>query len=824
MKDALLPEVAIEFLVDCLESSPIHLARIKGGAPKCAVIQRKKSDGAPKTREELIAETREWMEAWSSWNQYFTSGQVRSDIEENPPKKEKPTERDIHAVRFLAVDLDPRKIPKDWTGTGSDWVEVERARILPTLTTDLPAGVPGPPSRVLDSGGGYWGIWLLETPFTIDDPDQDIAWAKAHRAHLIELYREHFGNDAAIVDGVANIDRLCRLPGSLNRPDKKKREEKGRSDAPAKWLTEHCSDRRYPIGAFAPPQGGKSKEAAISRVVKFEADSVKRVANLDAELPSTVPPVVKRVIACGEDPENSEPHRFGWSRSEWQWWATCELARQEVEPETIYSILLDPGWGISASVLDKGSGAESYARRQVERAMEEVEDDPLLAEINARHASVIVGGSSRVLRESWDPLFERRTVEYLKKDAFKDFWNTRRVAVPAGNGKIQEMPAGDWWFRHRLRRSYEDVNYAPGKDLPEGVYNLWQGFAVSPAEGDCGLYLAHVRDNICGGVEEHFEYLIRWMAYAVQCPNRPGHVAVVMRGEKGTGKGVFTSHFGALWGRHFVQITNPDHLTKFNSLIEQASVVFLDEATRPKDKKHEAILKGMVTEESVKVERKGIDVVNRQNVLHLILASNDLSVIKATGDERRYFVLDVSSARRQDHAYFEAIDEQMRTGGYEALLKLLLEMDISGFNVRRAPKTAALQDQVDRNLEPMDEWLLTLLLDGRLPNNVTRTVKGSPRAIPRRAWWGPSAEDLEDGLRQHASETVPRLRDESDVALGKFLDDWGVTSPEKGGRRSRAFPPLPELRATWCEKHGPRDWPRDGDWEAVGDEDNEALG
>ena len=214
----------------------------------------------------------------------------------------------------------------------------------------------------------------------------------------------------------------------------------------------------------------------------------------------------------------------------------------------------------------------------------------------------------------------------------------------------------------------------------------------------------------------------------------------------------------------------------------------------------------MTTEGEVNIERKGVDVRRRPNVLHLILASNDLSVVRATGDERRYFVLDVSSSQRQEHSYFRAIQEQMRAGGHGALLKMLMELDLAGFNVRRAPRTTALQDQVDRNLEPMDEWVLTLLIEGTLPNNV--------RGIANRAWWGESGPDARDGLVDHARRTVPRLRDATETALGRFLTDWGVECPERGGKRSRAFPPLAELRAAWCEKHGQREWPGgdDAEW------------
>jgi hypothetical protein len=77
----------------------------------------------------------------------------------------------------------------------------------------------------------------------------------------------------------------------------------------------------------------------------------------------------RAVIAQGFDPD--EPDKFPGSRSEWLFFACCEKVRAGCSDDTIYSVITDPSFGVSASVLDKGSGVEDYAVRQIERAREQ---------------------------------------------------------------------------------------------------------------------------------------------------------------------------------------------------------------------------------------------------------------------------------------------------------------------------------------------------------------------------------------------------------------------------------------------------------------------
>jgi len=476
---------------------------------------------------------------------------------------------------------------------------------------------------------------------------------------------------------------------------------------------------RYPLSAFtrAQPIQAAWKEGGAplgsrSPTVPRVPGNVARLESLDT-LPDAVTLKTKILITQGHDPDELGPV----DRSRVVLRVCCDLVRAGVDDATIYAIITDEAYEISASVRDKGASKERYALRQIERA-KEFAISPHLLRFNERFAVIEnYGGRCRVIEEQPDPAFNGRPVlTFQSFDDFKNRW--MHMKVPCGfdkNGRPIEVPLGKWWLDQSARRQYTSISFSPGREL-EGVYNLWRGFAVEPRPGDKHLrFLEHVRVDLCNGDETSYQYLLSWMARAVQVPNAPGEVAVVLRGRKGTGKGTFAKTFGALFGRHYWQVSDARHIVgNFNAHLRDCVVLFGDEAFWAGDKKHEGVLKALITEDTFVVERKGFDAEAAPNYVHLIMASNAQWVVPASYDERRFLVLDVSPAHMQDKTYFGAIDADMKSGGLGNLLHDLLTRDISAFDHRTVPQTAALQDQKIHSLEPHEEFWFRRLCDASL--------------------------------------------------------------------------------------------------------------
>lgn len=777
------PQASLDFLRWLRPGGPWVLTAIppEGGLTTTATFTEEKAD-------RLLS----WVaERSGKLNIYFMVNPSRGPLQSKAKKE------DVEAMEFLHVDIDPAK--------GAD-PDKERLRILPILE-----GFSPPPSAIIDSGGGYQGFWRLDEPLHIGGDPVRIVDAEAYNQQ-IEVVT---GGDSCF-----NLDRIMRLPGTVNVPSEKKRKA-GRVERLAQAVHLAADGGPYSLAEFTAAPRVQNAGSSSTATVQISGNLPPVLID---DLPELVSQRTRMLIVQGDDPD--DPTKYG-SRSDVVWAVCCELVRARCPDDMIASVLLDPDYGISGHVLAQKRTRE-YVARQIQRAKEQVEE-PLLRVMNEAHAVIAdLGGKCRVISEVMDLTMERPRSR-ISKQSFDDFRNRymhQRVQVgETKDGAPIYKPAGKWWLEHAMRRQYTSMVFAPGREVPD-AYNLWRGFACEAIPGTGHEpFLKHVMDNICTGNAEHYTYLVRWMARAVQRPAEAGEVAVVLRGGQGTGKGTFFQMFGSLFGRHFLHVSAAKHLVgQFNAHLRDCVFLFADEAFFAGDKQHESVLKTLVTEETLVVEGKGVDAEVAPNFTHLGMASNSFWVVPAGADERRFFVLDVGEGSKQNSSYFKALRKAMDAGGREALLHYLMTLDLSEYDVRKVPQTDALREQKLFSLSAEEQWWMERLMDGR-------TTAGSPQ-------WDTTVQKAHlqaDYLRYAESQRI--MRRVSPTALGKFLSRvlpgefpasvQRMTDVERDDghghthvTRERAYwydlPTLEESRAEWDRKFGgPYGWPRDDAEEPV---------
>lgn len=252
-------------------------------------------------------------------NLYFQVNPVKPEVRDRKAKKE-----DVAAAAYLYVDIDnPDALQR-----------IADFAIAPTA--------------VVFSGGGYNVYWRLAEPIT----EHGIAEAK--NRWLVE----QLDGDRAATD----VSRILRLPGTMNLPDKRKR-ERGREPAAA-YVVEELTDwsREYPAETFDESGGGlPSKSNGEGRDVPPDLRATTLPDGFDGRL--------RDVATLGDDPQHPRgtPAARYPSRSEAVFAVSCGLARFGLSREEIASILLNTEYRISESVLEKSNPID-YALKQADKA------------------------------------------------------------------------------------------------------------------------------------------------------------------------------------------------------------------------------------------------------------------------------------------------------------------------------------------------------------------------------------------------------------------------------------------------------------------------
>lgn len=427
-------------------------------------------------------------------------------------------------------------------------------------------------------------------------------------------------------------------------------------------------------------------------------------------------------------------------------------------------------------------------------------------ELNGKYAFVDNDGAALIIKEQPIPGSQQLKLSFC---SLRSRLQTHANDTILDNDRRRTK--AEVWMQSPQRRQYEDIVFNPSwSGNPYATkdelrpYNMWQGFAVEPRQGDCHLFTQHINEVLCSGVPEYHRYFWDWLADMFQNPGGDiPEVAPVLKGDKGCGKGTFFDAISALLGVHALHVHGPKQLLgRFNGHIAEKICILADEALwQQKNKQVEGVLKGMITDKQIAIEKKGIDTIYVDNHIRIIFASNDDGVVPATLGERRFFVLDCSPKHVGDTPYFGAIREELKNGGLQALLYELLHREIKS-NLRLAPKTVGLWDEITRSFSPEMSFFCHLL--------ETDILTDEPQEIKKTTLYTEYANFIRSS-RVMKSDTVfsrrvkdafPGLKDRRTMAGGSSKRYWVWDFPSRDDAR--------KMFLAGCGWNGPSPWGGNG--------------
>lgn len=341
---------------------------------------------------------------------------------------------------------------------------------------------------------------------------------------------------------------------------------------------------------------------------------------------------------------------------------------------------------------------------------------------NDHHAVILLGERPVVLREG-SGSDGSDEIRLLSVDGFHEWMRTDCARAKDDDGAGKKAYASKLWIDSKDRRQFDGLVFDPSRASPTNYFNLWKGWAVEPApmgtRAKCQRFIDHVADNVCRGDEALFAWVMGWFAQMFQHPTDKLGTSLVLRGGQGSGKTIVGRIIGALLGHHYALVADPRYIVgRFNSHLANCLLLQLDEATWGGDHAAAGKLKDLITGDWQYIEYKGREPVRIRNYVRLLVTGNNRWLIPAGIDERRFAVLDVGDEKRQNSRYFQAIDDEMDRGGREALLRYLLDFELTDVPLRTIPATMALAEQKVSSLSPEQHWWLDVLTRGSIPGDV----------------------------------------------------------------------------------------------------------
>ena len=266
------------------------------------------------------------------------------------------------------------------------------------------------------------------------------------------------------------------------------------------------------------------------------------------------------------------------------------------------------------------------------------------------------------------------------------------------------------------------ARFVPGKDMiieEKGAkyLNTFTGFLYEPEMvGTCESFKNYILHILADGDENGFRYIWNYLSHMFQFPEDRPTVALVFKGDQGTGKSflgrVLTELLGGMLGYGYKVQTVDAVSGKFNAHLQSKLMIWIEELEITKSRQMENRLKSLITDPVISVEAKGKDQVQQVNLARVMGSTNHEHIWNVMEGERRLSIFEVSNARIRDADYFAGIMKELRDGGFGRLMYELMNFKVDHYLVNSPYENMARSKQALLHPEPARDMAFQLLRDG----------------------------------------------------------------------------------------------------------------
>jgi len=221
------------------------------------------------------------------------------------------------------------------------------------------------------------------------------------------------------------------------------------------------------------------------------------------------------------------------------------------------------------------------------------------------------------------------------------------------------------------------------------------------------IMLSYVQEVLCSNNMASYQFLLKWIANMIK--GNKNNSCLYFRGRQGLGK-------STLWifiQKHVIGIlltceTGSEPIrSRFNDILGGKLLVMFEELETFSKNEWMAIssnLKRIITSTRIRIETKNQSAYEANNLNNYVLLTNNDAI--KDDDGRRYFILDISTSRIGDEAYWDNIYSKCFNDEVgKAFYCYFREIDTTGFNPQSFPITQSKLDAFAKRLESSHQFI-----------------------------------------------------------------------------------------------------------------------
>ena len=305
--------------------------------------------------------------------------------------------------------------------------------------------------------------------------------------------------------------------------------------------------------------------------------------------------------------------------------------------------------------------------------------------------------------KSYDGIEELPKVSYTNEAVAKQILKKIIIKKIKIDGKKKPYSCWDLFMNHQLEFTVKALKFYSEDSQ---VFSYFRGYDYQQLDQVKNEviepFLNHIKEVIANNNEEVYKYILVWIASILQKPNFKAGTALVLLGNQGTGKNVFTNVICKLMARYANEnITSIESIVgRFNAVLENKKLLVLNELQSIDANKYlnSDALKSVITDSKVNINQKNEPERLAENVANFIMVSNNNIPIKIEPTDRRYLVTKTSDKHRGDFEYFDKLCDGFNQDFYENLFTFFMMLDTKNYNLRKIPNTESKENIIEASM------------------------------------------------------------------------------------------------------------------------------